>query len=104
MKLIDLQPRWVAIRAAGPRLGITFLCPHCLQTHLGVAFHHTGHEAMDDEIIRAQWPSGADGTGFGAHIWTLTGADDFETLTLSPSVDASASGHWHGFIKGGLIS
>jgi len=30
--------------------------------------------------------------------------NNFETLTVSPSVDASASGNWHGFIRNGQIS
>lgn len=29
--------------------------------------------------------------------------NDFNTLTVSPSIDASASGNWHGFIKNGMI-
>lgn len=29
--------------------------------------------------------------------------DTFEAMTLMPSVDASASGHWHGFITNGEI-
>ncbi len=34
--------------------------------------------------------------------WTRTG-DDFATMTCTPSIDASASGHWHGFITNGEI-
>jgi hypothetical protein len=34
--------------------------------------------------------------------WTFCGVD-FETLTVTTSLDASASGHWHGFIAGGQI-
>ncbi len=43
------------------------------------------------------------GTDGSNHIWDLQGQDDFESLTLSPSVDASASGHWHGFVRLGDI-
>lgn len=32
--------------------------------------------------------------------WQFSG-QDFETLTVSPSIDASASGHWHGNITNG---
>jgi hypothetical protein len=28
---------------------------------------------------------------------------DFETMNVTPSIDASASGHWHGFIRNGEI-
>lgn len=44
--------------------------------------------------------------GFAAppYVWTLHGDEDFRTLTLTPSVDASKAGHWHGFITNGEIS
>ena len=34
--------------------------------------------------------------------WKFEG-NDFKTLTVTPSVDASASGNWHGFITSGAI-
>lgn len=34
--------------------------------------------------------------------WNFTG-NDFTTLTVTPSIDASASGNWHGFITQGEI-
>jgi hypothetical protein len=42
------------------------------------------------------------GTNKDGVLWQRTG-DDFEDLTLTPSIDASNSGHWHGFITGGQI-
>jgi hypothetical protein len=95
MRLIDLEPRWYVLEDGGPVVGLTFDCPHCRQERLGVKFHHRGHEAMEDAHIMAKAPT-------TNHIWTLDG-DSFENLTLSPSVDASASGHWHGFIANGDI-
>lgn len=38
-----------------------------------------------------------------ARWWHRTG-DTFETLTLTPSIDASAYGHWHGFITRGEVA
>lgn len=96
MKLTDLEPRWFVLEENGPRVGMTFLCPHCQKERLAIAFHHEGREAMDDAYIHAHSPS----TG---HIWSETGAD-FADLTLMPSVDASASGHWHGFVTNGQIT
>ena len=29
--------------------------------------------------------------------------ETFETLTLTPSVDASAAGHWHGHVTDGEV-
>lgn len=34
--------------------------------------------------------------------WTID-SQDFETLTVTPSVDASAAGHWHGFLTAGQV-
>lgn len=34
--------------------------------------------------------------------WSFEG-NDFNTLTVTPSIDASASGNWHGFISNGEI-
>ena len=34
--------------------------------------------------------------------WART-SDDFSTMSVTPSIDASASGHWHGFITNGEI-
>jgi len=81
------------LEQGGPRVGLTFECPHCLRTRLGVVFHHRGHEAIEDDYIRAHTPD---------NIWALDG-DGFEDLSLSPSVDASKVGHWHGFITAGEI-
>lgn len=33
-------------------------------------------------------------------LWQREG-ETFETMTITPSVDASASGHWHGFVRNG---
>ncbi len=98
MKLTDLEPRWLVLEAGGPRVGLTFLCPHCQTQRLAICFHHSGHEAIEDGYILAH--HGANDT---QHIWNLAGQDDFATLTLSPSIDSSSSGHWHGFITGGEI-
>lgn len=98
MRLLDLDPHWYCVETDGPRVGLTFLCPHCQQERLGVAFHQSGHEAMD-AYIRAHFPDNPD-----KYIWTLTSGEDFSTLTLTPSVDCSKSGHWHGFITDGNIT
>lgn len=98
MKLFELNPRWFALD--GQRVGLTFECPHCREQRLGVvAFHHQGHEAIEDTYIRAHHGATPD-----ASIWTLVTSEDFANLTLAPSIDASSSGHWHGFITNGEIT
>lgn len=98
MKLTDLDPRWIGFGTDHEsRLGLTFECPHCRTQRIGVAFHRQGHEAIDDAAIIASNPEMS-----GRPIWTMTGTG-FEDLTLTPSIDASAAGHWHGFVTAGEI-
>jgi hypothetical protein len=98
MNLLDLEPHWLVLEQGGPRVGLTFLCPHCRTQRLAICFHHHGQEVIEDSYILAH--HGANDT---QHIWDLEGQDDFATLTLTPSIDASSSGHWHGLISGGEI-
>jgi hypothetical protein len=95
MTLPELEPCWWWFESGGPRVGLTFLCPHCKTVRLGVAFHHAGHEAIEDQYIKAH-------DGSNRFIWTEDG-NDFATVTLSPSIDASHSGHWHGSVIAGRI-
>ena len=118
MRLADLNPRWFSQGADRRGQGLTFDCPHCVAaraehpTRLGVAFVPTldGGAPIGlnpKQLWPALWPeSESDGPKTttvppGIH-WQRAG-DTFDTLTLSPSVDASASGHWHGFIVNGEI-
>jgi hypothetical protein len=96
MRLLDLDPHWYVLEDGGPIVGLSFYCPHCRKERLGILFHHDGHAAIEDGYIRAHYPNDPQ-----RYIWTMTGPADFATLTLSPSVDASKSGHWHGSITNG---
>lgn len=94
MRLIDLDPRWYTHGNSPDIVGVTFDCPCCGgKTRLGVLFV--------EEIDR-------DGLPNDVH-WSIKGTkwhrqgETFETLTLSPSIDASHFGHWHGFITNGEI-
>ena len=106
MRLTDLQPRWftfMAHPADGVVLiaGLTFVCPHCMKQRIGVRFK----PLIDPAGIVAQygivWPCGDE------PVWNRQG-DTFETLTLSPSINAQSQridvpGHWHGFIENGEV-
>lgn len=100
MRLVDLNPRWAVdgdIVVGGVSrhyegrlgMGITFDCPHCKATRLGVWIANPidGLPPTDDATL----------------LWQRSG-ETFDTLTLSPSIDVSAHGHWHGFIKNGEIT
>lgn len=97
MRLIDLEPRWYE-RGEGNRVGMTFECPHCRETgqRLAVALHLDGTNMDPDPDNPQQFAA-------DERIWTVVGGSGFEDLTLTPSIDASASGHWHGFITNGGI-
>lgn len=97
MRLTDLDPGWSVTsegHAAGRTgMGITFKCPcGCPDSYLGVFFANPtdGGAPAPPEIDPKP-------------RWQRTG-DTFETLTLTPSIDASKSGHWHGHITNGNIT
>jgi hypothetical protein len=98
MRLVELNPRWYTATGLPGPAGMTFDCPHCRAQRLGVAFHHLGREAIEDAEIHAHI------AGMFS-IWTISGEHDgsFDGVSLSPSVDASKVGHWHGFITNGEI-
>lgn len=106
MRLTELEPRWFDVPGVGTnRDGVTFLCPHCHTQRLAVQFANpiggevrpliSNRQAMEHPELGRDvvWPG---------HLWQRTG-ETFETLTLAPSVDASKSGHWHGFVQNGEI-
>lgn len=98
MKLVDLNPRWYEAVAAGNRVGFTFDCPCCAgASRLAVAVHLDGTNLDPDPDNPQQFAA-------GEHVWTISSGDGFENLSLTPSVDASGSGHWHGYITNGTIA
>lgn len=72
-------------------MGVSFCCPHCKTTYLGVWFMNP----LDGGL-----PAAPDCEPLSR--WQRTG-DTFDTLSLTPSVDASQDGHWHGWIIHGEI-
>lgn len=110
MKLTELDPRWLMI--GRDRVGLVFKCPHCQQCYLSCFFHPLPVVARDgvtsqDTVIRAvltddqarETPHCAKGA-----LWRATPPAHlatFENLSVTPSIDASKSGHWHGFITDG---
>lgn len=101
MRLSELDPQWLI--DDGKRLGVTFLCPHCQKVRVGAK---SAPLSMRDQmrIFARDFPNN------GGQIvpmnescsWTITGAD-CETMTITPSIDASKSGHWHGYVTNGEI-
>lgn len=101
MKLIDLEPRWFN-SSDGELHGFTMLCPHCKETRLGVNTTVDGAKHMHDyQLLELDDPELHVAPKQG-RCWNMSGSS-FDDITISPSVDASASGHWHGFIRNGQI-
>lgn len=116
MRLIDLEPRWLDID--GRRVGIMLLCPHCRVTPLSCFFIPTEHISGDDyhtsqyALFEKLMPTfGKPYVDIAVHevvpcrrgfAWSRVG-DDFRSMSITPSLDASASGHWHGFITNGEV-
>jgi hypothetical protein len=96
VKFTDLEPRYFVRGQSEQPVGITFACPHCPDsgTRLAIAIHLDGTNFDPDPSDPQQFET-------DEHVWTITGGSTFDDLSLSPSVDASKSGHWHGFITGG---
>lgn len=96
IRLSDLQPGWTAPSAGwcapSYRDGLTFLCPCCLKTRLGILFE----PPIDPDGLREKFQLGD--LHIGEKVWRRERGETFDDLTLSPSIDCSESGHWHGHI------
>lgn len=119
MRLVELDPRWVAVgnwtmgayHEAGTKffenptpfyIGVNFRCPHCSKGFVGALF--TNPIDPGDLILSGQINWSAVMAALPNYkFWTRVG-DTFETLSLSPSIDVSKAGHWHGSVTKGEVS
>ena len=112
MRLTDLDPHWIGVEQgeihAGVHYGITFLCPHCRTTRIGVMFDKPLDPLGWEKQMKARYgennfilePLRITNDG---KLWARTG-DSFDTLSLQPSINCAASGHWHGFVTAGEVT
>lgn len=107
MKLTELEPRWYSVDDSKGIAGISFLCPHCKQERLGVRI-----DSANAHVISVDHDNDITTAPINVQVWQITGDapsfdgenhGGFENVSLFPSVDASASGHWHGNITNGEI-
>ena len=106
MKLTQLKPRWFGMSFPAyvegvdwashlPIFrGISFECPHCRTQRLGFLFdppiNPSGYIVKDEPAV--------------SKPWKRISGETFETVSFTPSVDASFTGHWHGFITNGEVT
>lgn len=92
VRLTEREPRW--IKRDGAIDGVSFDCPcakcltavaPCVPRRVYVLFAASPEETADERR------------------WGKTG-ETFDNLTLTPSIDMSASGHWHGFLQNGDLT
>ena len=99
MRLTDLEPKFFVLYENGDKIGMVFWCPHCRTEHLGVWFVDPVNQADHPEI---DWPKYM--LTHPEHSYWQRNGDDFSSMTITPSIDASKYGHWHGFITSGEIT
>lgn len=102
MKLTELDPRWLT--KEGRRVGFTFVSPtnpqwrqSCFVIPVPRREQWDLFEQQGLENVQGCRPDFA---------WTVNGGIEcatFETITVTPSLDGSAGGLWHGFITNGEI-
>lgn len=107
MRLIDIEPRWL-----GGRQGILFRCPTRRDNWLTVFFAATPRKeqyrlwgiARPGSLDEDGRPNDTDVVFCNPECdWRIVGGSTFDDISLMPSLDASASGNWHGHITNGLI-
>ena len=94
MKLTELNPKWINGPDGRSGVGVRFWCPCC---NGGCVLAVLSTNPIDGGPAI---PAGANLMGENqGRRWGRTG-ETFETLSITPSIDASPE-HWHGFITNG---
>lgn len=113
MRLVDLDPRWLT--RAGQRVGFVFKSPtnpKWYQSCLVAALpwreqHEVFNSAVSDLVEKPEYGwTKVQGCSEGC-AWAVAGGIEnatFETMTVTPSIDGSAGGLWHGFITNGAAT
>jgi hypothetical protein len=99
VRLTELNPRWLSADV------FAFSCPHCqkitlLCKRIPLSFRDQVKLVNASPEDEHDWPDGFVPMKQDT-AWSITG--DFASMTVTPSIDASGSGHWHGRITNGEI-
>jgi hypothetical protein len=105
MKLIELNPQWFTFNEQ--RIGFIFKCPCCPNGPTYLTCKNRVLEITQQwDIIENQFPDIDLSELVPAKVefsWKIL-SNDFNTLSVTPSIDASSSGHWHGYITNGEVT
>lgn len=114
MKLTDLDPRWLI--ADGRRVGFVFISPTQRPRADGTKQPVPWRQSCFVQPTKASEQEELFDAMFGwAHLvqgcnqqcgWTIEGGSEnanFETISVTPSLDGSPGGLWHGYITNGEI-
>ena len=98
IRLEELEPRWIYKRKV-----FAFRSPCCRERWLTCKRvpMATGAQMAIIESAQREFP-GIYTASKPEAAWNFTD-HDFNHITVTPSIDASASGHWHGWITNGSI-
>lgn len=109
MQLVDLHPQWLL--RDGKRVGFIFKSPTNPQWFQSCLISAEGWKAQHD-LFNVALPE------FGEYAWTkVQGCSEgcawavaggienaaFDAISVTPSIDGSAGGLWHGFITNGEV-
>ena len=103
MRLTDLDPFWLVKDCR--RVGFSFISPTAPQWRQIVTAEKLGTREQW-ALTNAARPESARQSQCGGFVWTILGGIEsatFETMTVTPSVDGSPGGLWHGWITNGEI-
>lgn len=106
MKLTELNPKWVASSAWGEKNGQPYQFSTYERNGMGLVFDCPVHRDHRIVVFFAN-PIDALPPAEDKFLWQRSG-DTFESITLTPSVDAShaqgeRTGCWHGHITNGEV-
>lgn len=118
MRLVDLDPRWLH-NDAGARVGFYFISPANPRFRQSCFIAPTPHRDQFRTFWREAGVLDTDEDSRDRHLarqmvqpckpsakWDIAGGIEhatFETISVTPSLDGSAAGLWHGCITNGAI-
>jgi hypothetical protein len=101
VRLTELEPRWIPLLGNAQGM-VMFQCPHCRSCRLTCTFVESKVSEQQDALEAAGVEDAHEVVPCKRLAWGRAGAG-LEDLSVTPSLDASPAGHWHGFITNGEI-